>query len=53
MTALVTGCAVLYKATDHWYPKCEQSILWNDPAFGINCPFSGLPLLAAKEANGE
>jgi dTDP-4-dehydrorhamnose 3,5-epimerase len=40
----------LYKTTDYWYPEHERSLLWNDPAIGIDWPVSGQPLLAAKDA---
>lgn len=44
----------LYKTTDYYYPEFERSILWNDPAIGIEWPLHLLdaqPLLAAKDAN--
>ncbi|MFM1990468.1 MAG: hypothetical protein RJA99_3425 [Pseudomonadota bacterium] len=41
----------LYKTTDYWYPEHERSVLWNDPAIGIDWPLAGLaPTLAAKDA---
>ncbi len=40
----------LYKTTDYWYPEHERSLLWNDPAIGIEWPLDGQPLLAAKDA---
>ena len=40
----------LYKTTDYWYPEHERSLLWNDPALGIDWPIDGPPLLAAKDA---
>ena len=43
----------LYKATDYWYPDHERSLLWNDPAIGIDWPLDGPPLLAAKDAVGK
>lgn len=42
----------LYKTTDYWYPEHERSLLWNDPAIGIDWPLEGQPLLAAKDAAG-
>ena len=42
----------LYKTTDYWYPQFERSLLWNDPALGIQWPVSGPPTLAAKDAVG-
>ena len=43
----------LYKTTDYWYPEHERSLLWNDPAIGIDWPLDGPPLLAAKDAVGK
>jgi dTDP-4-dehydrorhamnose 3,5-epimerase len=43
----------LYKTTDYWYPEHERSLLWNDPAVGIDWPVDGQPLLAAKDATGK
>jgi dTDP-4-dehydrorhamnose 3,5-epimerase len=40
---------VLYKTTDYWAPAYERSILWNDPAIGIEWPISGPPLLSKKD----
>jgi len=32
----------LYKTTDYWAPEFERSLMWNDPAIGIewitDCP---------------
>jgi dTDP-4-dehydrorhamnose 3,5-epimerase len=43
----------LYKTTDYWYPEHERTLLWNDPALGIEWPFAGAPILAAKDAAGR
>ncbi|MDE1183000.1 dTDP-4-dehydrorhamnose 3,5-epimerase [Paraburkholderia sp.] len=43
----------LYKTTDYWYPEHERSIVWNDPAIGIEWPIDFEPLLAAKDAAGK
>jgi dTDP-4-dehydrorhamnose 3,5-epimerase len=40
----------LYKTTDYWYAEHERSIVWNDPAIGIDWPIDAEPLLAAKDA---
>ncbi|MGX9785863.1 dTDP-4-dehydrorhamnose 3,5-epimerase [Janthinobacterium lividum] len=42
----------LYKTTDYWAPEFERSILWNDPAIGIDWPLDGEPLLSAKDKAG-
>ena len=39
----------LYKTTDYWAPEFERSILWNDPAIGIDWPLDGDPLLSDKD----
>jgi dTDP-4-dehydrorhamnose 3,5-epimerase len=40
----------LYKATDYYAPEHERSLRWNDPAIGIEWPFSGEPLLKPRDA---
>lgn len=42
----------LYKTTDYWAPEFERSILWNDPAIGIDWPLDGEPLLSGKDKAG-
>lgn len=42
----------LYKTTDYWYPEFERTLLWNDPALGIDWPLTGTPTLAAKDSAG-
>lgn len=39
----------LYKTTDYWAPEFERSVLWNDPAIGIDWPLEGAPLLSGKD----
>jgi dTDP-4-dehydrorhamnose 3,5-epimerase len=41
---------VIYKTTDYYAPSHERSILWNDPAIGIEWPIEGEPILSAKDA---
>ena len=44
----------LYKTTDYYHPEFERSLLWNDPAIGIDWPLHMLdapPLLSAKDAS--
>jgi dTDP-4-dehydrorhamnose 3,5-epimerase len=44
----------LYKTTDYYAPEFERSILWNDPALGIDWRLNGAtPLLAAKDQAGK
>jgi dTDP-4-dehydrorhamnose 3,5-epimerase len=42
----------LYKTTDYWYPEHERTLLWNDPALGIEWPLAGAPIVNAKDAAG-
>jgi dTDP-4-dehydrorhamnose 3,5-epimerase len=42
----------LYKTTDYYHPASERTLLWSDPAIGIEWP-SVVPLtLAAKDQAG-
>ncbi|MDP3842570.1 MAG: dTDP-4-dehydrorhamnose 3,5-epimerase [Oxalobacteraceae bacterium] len=43
----------LYKTTDYWAPEYERSILWNDPAIGIEWPMDAEPLLSGKDKVGK
>jgi len=43
----------LYKTTDYWYPEHERTLLWNDPALGIDWPLEASPTLAAKDVAGQ
>lgn len=43
----------LYKTTNYWAPEHERSILWDDPAIGIEWPFAGEPKLSAKDKLGK
>jgi dTDP-4-dehydrorhamnose 3,5-epimerase len=42
----------LYKTTDYYAPAHERSLLWNDPALGIDWPLEGEPILKPADANG-
>lgn len=42
----------LYKTTDYYAPAHERSLLWNDPALGIEWPLEGEPMLKPADANG-
>jgi dTDP-4-dehydrorhamnose 3,5-epimerase len=51
--ALQDDTHFLYKTTDVWARDCERSVLWNDPAIGIQWPLPAghaTPLIAAKDA---
>jgi dTDP-4-dehydrorhamnose 3,5-epimerase len=44
----------VYKCTDYYAPEHERSILWNDPALGIEWPVDNLaPVLSEKDAAGS
>lgn len=44
---------VLYKATDYYAPEHERSLLWNDPAVGVDWPLARIePVLSDKDAAG-
>ena len=42
----------LYKTTDYYAPKQERTLLWNDPAVGVQWPLEGEPVLKPKDAAG-
>jgi dTDP-4-dehydrorhamnose 3,5-epimerase len=45
---------VLYKASDYYAPEHERSLLWNDPALGIDWPLDGaLPVMTDKDRRGQ
>ncbi|MFT5356817.1 MAG: dTDP-4-dehydrorhamnose 3,5-epimerase [Polyangiales bacterium] len=41
-----------YKCTDTYHPECELSVLWNDPAIGIDWPVES-PVLSDKDASAN
>jgi dTDP-4-dehydrorhamnose 3,5-epimerase len=41
-----------YKCTDLYFPQHERTLLWNDPAVGIDWPLQGEPLLSEKDHGG-
>ena len=43
---------VLYKTTDYYAPEHERSVIWNDPAIGIEWPPGVDPVLSAKDEAG-
>jgi dTDP-4-dehydrorhamnose 3,5-epimerase len=44
----------LYKVTDYYAPQWERTLLWNDPAIGIEWPLivGEPPQLSAKDSQG-
>jgi dTDP-4-dehydrorhamnose 3,5-epimerase len=51
--SLQDGSELLYKCTDFYDPASERSLLWSDPAIGIDWPLDGAaPILSAKDAAG-
>lgn len=51
---LQDGTDFLYKCTDYYEPANEHSLLWNDPALGIDWPLDGIaPQLSAKDQAGK
>lgn len=52
--ALEEGTDFLYKCTDFYAPEHERTLLWSDPAIGIDWSLEGIgePALAAKDKDG-
>jgi dTDP-4-dehydrorhamnose 3,5-epimerase len=46
---------VIYKTTDYYAPEWECTLLWNDPALGINWPLLNgrVPVLSEKDTQGR
>jgi dTDP-4-dehydrorhamnose 3,5-epimerase len=44
---------VLYKATDFYAPQHERTILWDDPAIGIQWPGKNKAILSPKDLAGS
>ena len=42
---------IVYKCSDYYAPETEGSLLWNDPAIGIDWPTEAVPILSDKDAN--
>lgn len=53
--ALSDDTKVAYKVTDFWAPSMERTLLWNDPALGIDWPLppGATPIVSAKDALGS
>jgi dTDP-4-dehydrorhamnose 3,5-epimerase len=44
---------VQYKTTDYYAPEHERTLLWSDPALGIDWPLAGAePVMADKDRRG-
>jgi dTDP-4-dehydrorhamnose 3,5-epimerase len=45
---------IIYKASDLYAPQWERTLLWNDPAIGIQWPLlpGSTPILSSKDAAG-
>ena len=43
----------LYKTTDYWVPEFERCIAWNDTTIGIQWPIQAMPILSAKDRQGN
>lgn len=41
-----------YKCTDYYAPQHERSLLWNDPAVGVEWPYDDDPVLSDKDRDG-
>jgi dTDP-4-dehydrorhamnose 3,5-epimerase len=44
---------VSYKATELYAPAFEKTVLWNDPAIGIEWPLDDEPTLSEKDKVGS
>ncbi|WP_374612182.1 dTDP-4-dehydrorhamnose 3,5-epimerase [Sphingorhabdus sp.] len=52
--ALEDQTDLIYKCTNYYAPEFERSILWSDPAIGIEWPLERqIPRLSDKDANGK
>jgi dTDP-4-dehydrorhamnose 3,5-epimerase len=50
---LTETAEVAYKATELYAPAFERSILWSDPAIGVDWPLEGEPILSGKDRVGS
>lgn len=49
---LSSAAHFVYKTTDYYHPSAERTILWNDPALGIDWQLQGYPIVSAKDSLG-
>jgi dTDP-4-dehydrorhamnose 3,5-epimerase len=42
----------LYKATDYYAPEHDRTLMWNDPAVGIEWPLEGEPVMKPRDLAG-
>jgi dTDP-4-dehydrorhamnose 3,5-epimerase len=43
----------LYKTTEYYAPQHDRTLLWNDPALGIDWQITVEPILSAKDREGK
>ena len=49
---LSKSAELFYKCTEYYHPEDDHSLLWNDPAVGIDWPIENLePILSEKDRN--
>jgi dTDP-4-dehydrorhamnose 3,5-epimerase len=41
---------VFYQVSEFYEPKAAQGVRWNDPAFGIEWPLDGLPIIIERDS---
>jgi dTDP-4-dehydrorhamnose 3,5-epimerase len=51
VTSEVAEC--LLRSTDYWTPQNERTLLWNDPALGVEWPLQGAAAVSAKDSRGS
>jgi dTDP-4-dehydrorhamnose 3,5-epimerase len=49
---LSESALMFYKCTDYYHPEHERTLLWNDPAVGIEWPLDSEPILSDKDRRG-
>ena len=42
----------VYKTTDYYAPQHERTLLWDDPAVGVQWPLAKPPILKPQDAAG-